>query len=100
VLIPTIRKQGSEIWISFNPELETDETYQRFVASPPEDCITMRVNWSDNPWFPETLKLEKDALKKAATKKPTTKSGRAYAANLSMGLSLPRKCNRPKQEGA
>jgi phage terminase large subunit len=63
ILIPTIRKQGSEIWISFNPELETDETYQRFVAIPPADCITMKVNWSDNPWFPETLKLEKDSLK-------------------------------------
>jgi phage terminase large subunit len=63
VLIPTIRAEGSEIWISFNPQLETDETYQRFVANPPEDCITMRVNWSDNPWFPETLRLEKDSLK-------------------------------------
>ena len=63
VLIPTIRKQASEIWVSFNPELETDETYQRFVAQPPQDCITMRVNWSDNPWFPETLRLEKDSLK-------------------------------------
>jgi phage terminase large subunit len=63
VLIPTIRAEGSEIWVSFNPELETDETYQRFVANPPEDCITMRVNWSDNPWFPDTLKLEKDSLK-------------------------------------
>ena len=63
VLIPTIRKEGSEIWISFNPELETDETYQRFVVNPPEDCILTKINWSDNPWFPETLKLEKDALK-------------------------------------
>jgi phage terminase large subunit len=63
ILIPTIRKEGSEIWISFNPELETDETYQRFVANPPADCITMKVNWSDNPWFPDTLKLEKDSLK-------------------------------------
>jgi len=63
ILIPTIRKEGSEIWISFNPELETDETYQRFVANPPADCITMKVNWYDNPWFPDTLKLEKDALK-------------------------------------
>jgi len=63
VLIPTIRKAGSEIWVSFNPELETDETYQRFVANPPEDCITMRVNWYDNPWFPDTLRMEKDALK-------------------------------------
>jgi len=63
VLIPTIRKEGSEIWVSFNPELETDETYQRFVVLPPDDCIQIKVNWSDNPWFPETLRLEKDALK-------------------------------------
>ena len=26
VLIPTIRKEGSEIWITFNPLLETDDT--------------------------------------------------------------------------
>ena len=63
ILIPTIRKQGSEIWISFNPELETDETYQRFVLNPPSDCIQININWSDNPWFPDTLMLEKDALK-------------------------------------
>jgi phage terminase large subunit len=63
VLIPTIRKENSEIWITFNPELETDETYQRFVLNPPENCIVQKVNWSDNPWFPDTLKLEKDALK-------------------------------------
>ncbi len=62
VLIPTIRKEGSEIWITFNPELETDETYKRFVINPPENSIVQRVNWSDNPWFPETLRLEKDAL--------------------------------------
>jgi phage terminase large subunit len=62
VLIPTIRKEGSEIWISFNPELETDETYQRFIVNQPENCIVQRINWSDNPWFPETLRLEKDAL--------------------------------------
>lgn len=62
VLIPTIRKEGSEIWISFNPELETDETFQRFVVNPPEGAIVQKINWSDNPWFPETLRLEKDAL--------------------------------------
>jgi len=63
VLIPTIRKEGSEIWVTFNPELETDETYQRFVVKPPENAIIQKINWSDNPWFPETLALEKDALK-------------------------------------
>ncbi|UOF78199.1 terminase large subunit [Caudoviricetes sp.] len=63
ILIPTIRKQDSEIWITFNPELESDETYQRFVLNPPSDCIVQKINWSDNPWFPETLRLEKDALR-------------------------------------
>ena len=63
VLIPTIRKEGSEIWVSFNPELETDETYQRFVLNPPENCVTVKINWNDNPWFPETLRIEKDSLK-------------------------------------
>jgi phage terminase large subunit len=63
ILIPTIRKEGSEIWVTFNPELETDETYQRFVLHPPENSVVQKINWSDNPWFPETLMLEKDALK-------------------------------------
>jgi len=63
VLIPTIRKQDSEIWITFNPELESDETFQRFVISPPEGALVQKINWSDNPWFPETLDLERTALK-------------------------------------
>lgn len=58
-LIPTIRKAGSEIWISFNPELETDETYDRFVTNAPEDCIIVDMNFTDNPWFPEVLEQER-----------------------------------------
>jgi hypothetical protein len=57
-LSPTIRKAGSEIWISFNPELEDDETYQRFIVSPPSDCIVIPISWRDNPWFPDVLKRE------------------------------------------
>ena len=62
-LIPTIRKEESEIWVSFNPELETDETYKRFVLNPPDNAVVTKINWSDNPWFPDTLRLEKDSLK-------------------------------------
>ena len=62
-LIPTIRKEGSEIWISFNPELETDETYQRFVVHPPPDAVVVKVNFSDNPWFPEVLRREMEHLR-------------------------------------
>lgn len=58
VLIPTIRKEGSEIWLSFNPELEEDETYQRFVVDPPKNTVVAKLTWRDNPWFPEVLKQE------------------------------------------
>ena len=63
ILIPTIRKENSEIWISFNPELETDETYKRFVLNPPNGITPVKINWRDNPWFPEVLKQEMLDLK-------------------------------------
>jgi len=62
ILIPTIRAKDSEIWITMNPELESDATYQRFVLHPPDNCITQKVNWSDNPWFPEVLDYERRTL--------------------------------------
>lgn len=63
ILIPTIRKEKSEIWITFNPELPTDETYKRFVITPPDNAIVQKINWNDNPWFPEVLDLERNTLK-------------------------------------
>lgn len=63
VLIPTIRKSGSEIWISFNPQLETDETYKRFVKNVPPNAKAVMMNWRDNPWFPEELRQEMEYLK-------------------------------------
>lgn len=63
ILVPTIRKEGSEIWVSFNPELEDDETYQRFVIHPPKDSRIEVMNWRDNPWFPEVLRQEMEELK-------------------------------------
>lgn len=62
-LIPTIRKPGSEIWMSFNPDLEDDETYQRFVINPPSSAKLVKVGWQDNPWFPEVLIQEKEDLR-------------------------------------
>ena len=60
ILIPTIRREGSEIWVTFNPNLDTDETWQRFVANPPPDSWVRQVNWSDNPWFPKVLEQERE----------------------------------------
>ncbi|HKU52490.1 MAG TPA: PBSX family phage terminase large subunit, partial [Nitrospira sp.] len=58
ILIPTIRREGSEIWMTFNPELETDYTYKRWVVSPDESTICRKMTFEDNPWFPEVLRQE------------------------------------------
>lgn len=59
ILIPTIRAEGSEIWLTFNPQLESDETYQRFVTNSPPDCVMVEMNYSDNPYFPAVLDAER-----------------------------------------
>jgi phage terminase, large subunit, PBSX family len=58
VLIPTIRKDGSEIWVTYNPELETDETHQRFLTSD-DDTEVVEMNFTDNPWFSPVLEKER-----------------------------------------
>ena len=59
ILTPTIRKESSEIWMTLNPELDSDETWERFVASPPPRSFVQEVNYLDNPWFPEVLEQER-----------------------------------------
>ncbi len=63
VLVPTIRKAGSEIWVTFNPDMEHDAAYRRFVLHPPPGALVAKVNWDDNPWFPDELRAEKDLLR-------------------------------------
>jgi hypothetical protein len=63
ILIPTIRKPGSEIWVTFNPDLEEDDAWQRFVVWPQPNSVVQQMNWRDNPWFPPPLRGEKDHLK-------------------------------------
>lgn len=74
-LIPSIRVKGSEIWCLFNPRLEDDATYVKFVKPylaqiarndgvyEDDRYLTVRVNWQDNPWLPQELRDEKDELK-------------------------------------
>jgi phage terminase large subunit len=64
ILIPTIRKPDSEIWVSFNPNIDTDDTYQRFIVDPPENAKVVKVNYMDNPWFPEVLEIERQHSEK------------------------------------
>lgn len=68
VLIPTIRKPGSEIWLSFNPELDTDYTFVNFVKNANkinDDSIVIHMNFRDNPWFPAELEAERLKVKDA-----------------------------------
>ena len=64
-LIPTLRKKGSEIWVSFNPNDEMDDTYQRFVVNPPPNdyIYSCKVNYNNNPFFPPELEKERLLLK-------------------------------------
>ncbi len=62
VLIPTIRKPGSEIWISFNTELDTDETYVRFVLDPPPGSFVVKMGWEDNPWITPEIEMERQLM--------------------------------------
>ena len=59
VLVPTIRKEGSEIWATYNPELETDPIHQMAVVNPPPGTISIEMNYGDNPWFPDVLEQER-----------------------------------------
>lgn len=59
ILTPTIRVPGSEIWVSMNPELDTDETYKRFIANPPSNAVVVKVGWQDNPWLTDELEAER-----------------------------------------
>ena len=64
ILIPTIRKKNSEIWISFNPSLETDPTFQRYVADNKRtDCQLVKVNYYNNPFFSSELSDELEYMK-------------------------------------
>jgi phage terminase large subunit len=62
LLIPTIRKPGSELWFSWNPNDESDPIDTFLRADPPDGAVVQRINWSDNPWFPDELRrdMERD----------------------------------------
>lgn len=55
VLTPTIRKPGSELWLTFNP-LTVDDPTNVFLENPPPNALVRKVNYADNPYFPEVLR--------------------------------------------
>lgn len=60
LLIPTVRKPGSELWFEWNPDEPTDPVNEMFrgEAGPPPDSIVREVNYTDNPFFPQVLRTE------------------------------------------
>ena len=58
VLIPTIRKPNSEIWVTFNPRYTIDPTWQMFVENQRPDSFVQTMNYFDNPMFPSDLQKE------------------------------------------
>lgn len=59
LLRPTIRKPGSELWFTWNPDEETDPIDQLLRGdNPPPDGVVLEVNYTDNPHFPDVLQKE------------------------------------------
>lgn len=63
ILEPTIRKEGSQVWVIFNPKLASDFTYKRFVLNPPPDTVKRLINYTENPFLSQTSRRVIEALK-------------------------------------
>jgi phage terminase large subunit len=64
VTIPTVREEGAEIWVTWNPKRKKSATHKRFRLNPPEGSKIIELNWRDNPFFPNILnKTRLDDLK-------------------------------------
>ena len=108
VLIPTIRRPGSEIWVSFNTKNVTDSVYQRFVVNQSKDMLVRKVSWRDNPFFPEVLEKERlklmasdlDAYNHIWEGEPDTRySGAIYASLIARAREKNRITNVPYKPG-
>lgn len=85
MVLPTIfRNPGSEVWVTFNPNLDTDETWQRFVEHPPEGAVVVEMNWRDAEragWFtPEQERLRQHDLIYAKDEYPNIWDGKTRSA--------------------
>lgn len=58
-LLPTVRENNSEVWITWNPEKDGSPTDDRFRKHIPENSKIVELNYLDNPWFPEVLDQER-----------------------------------------
>lgn len=91
VLIPTLREEVSELWVTWNPKRKKSATNQRFRDNPDPRYKVVEMNWRDNPWFPTVL--QRTRLRDQQERPDdyehvwegayaTTRSGAYYAASL------------------
>ncbi len=66
LLEPTIRAPNSEIWVSFNPDMDTDATYKMLISNPPPNSIVTKINWQDNPWRSVVLDAARERMQRDA----------------------------------
>lgn len=59
ILVPTVRRPGSQIWVSFNPRYQQDIMSQEFIINPRPDALIRKVNYPDNPFFPPEMEAER-----------------------------------------
>ncbi len=55
ILEPTIRKEGSQVWLIFNGHLITDFSWKHFVVNPPPDTVVRQINYDENPFLSNTM---------------------------------------------
>lgn len=53
--IPTVREDGAEVWVTWNPARKKSATHKRFRLKPPRSSKIVEMNWRDNPWMPKRL---------------------------------------------
>ena len=105
ILTPTIRKEGSEIWVAMNPELDTDPAYEYFIKHPQDNSFILKMNYTENPWFNDTMEAERAHAERTMLKedyeniwlgkcRPAV-SGAIYAEEVAQAIEDGRICNVP-----
>jgi len=63
IIDPTIRKEGSEIWVSLNTRFKFDHVFDKFVTNTMPDSLVIKSTYADNPWFPDVLRQQMEHMK-------------------------------------
>jgi phage terminase large subunit len=82
LLIPTLRKPGSEVWFTWNPDQPTDPVDAMFRGGEvPPGALVRQVNWNDNRFFPEVLRAEMEWMRRRDPDKAAHVYGGGYNLN-------------------